>query len=106
VVVLGELEAEEKAARVAVGELEALDRHVGEGSQEQSRIRGLNVLVNVCGSLLEDEGPEVGDLGNELLTLGVEILAELVLVANWETRWSASCVGEKIVLLLVSRTTH
>lgn len=66
----------------------------------------MNVFVNVCGSLFEDEGLEVGDLGNEFLMFGVEIFVEFVLVVNWEMRWLVSCVGEKIVLLLVSRIIY
>jgi hypothetical protein len=82
VIVLFELETEDKAARVTVGELEALNGHVLEGSQEQGGVRGLNVLVNVGGSLLENESPEVGDLSDKLLALGIQVLAQVVLVAN------------------------
>jgi hypothetical protein len=90
VVILGELEAEGKAARVAVGELEALNEEGSEGGQEQLRVRGLDVLVDIWRSLLENESTEVGDLSNKLLTLLVEILAQLVLMANYAKRYLVS----------------
>ena len=82
-VVLGELEAEGQTARVAIGELEALDGEVCEGGKEKSRVRRLDVLVNIRRSLLVDKSPEVGNLSDKLLALLVQVLAQLVLVADY-----------------------
>ncbi len=77
----GELDGD--AARVAArGELEALDGEVGERVEQHGRVGGLDVLVEVGGRLLEDEGPEVGDVGNDLGALGVEVGGELGLLAD------------------------
>lgn len=81
-VVLLELPLEGDAAGVALGELEALDSQVGEGLEEELRVAGLDVLVNIGRSLLEDEGPELGDLGDDLLTADVEVPGELILLAD------------------------
>jgi hypothetical protein len=81
-VVLLELPLEGDAAGVALGELEALDGQVGEGLEEELRVAGLDVLVNIGRSLLEDEGPELGDLGDDLLATDVEVPGELILLAD------------------------
>lgn len=81
-VVLLELPLEGDAAGVALGELEALDGQVGEGLEEELRVAGLDVLVNIGRSLLEDKGPELGDLGDDLLATDVEVPGELILLAD------------------------
>lgn len=82
VLVLAELELDGNAARVAVGKLESLNREVDQRAQQDGRVSWLNILVDIRGSLLEDEGPEVGDLCNNLGALGVQVLGELSLLAD------------------------
>lgn len=85
VLVVAELEADGDGARVAVLavlELEAGDGDVLEGGQEEGGVLGLDVLVNLGGRLLEDEGPEVGDLGDDGGALLVQRARELVLAAD------------------------
>jgi hypothetical protein len=81
-VVLLELPLEGDRAGVAVGELEALNGQAGEGVEEELGVAGLDVLVNLGRGLLEDEGPELGDVGDDLLALDVEVLGELILLTD------------------------
>lgn len=81
--VLLELPLDGDGARVAVGELEALNGEAGQSVEEELGVAGLNVLVNLGRGLLEDEGPELGDVGDNLSTLDVEVLGELVLLTDW-----------------------
>lgn len=80
--VLLELPLDGDGARVAVGKLEALNGEAGQGVEEELRVARLDVLVNLGRGLLEDEGPELGDLGDNLSTSDVEILGELVLLTD------------------------
>ena len=80
--VLLEVKGDGDAAGVAIGELEALNINVLEGLDEDLSVAGVDVFVNLSRSLLESEGPEVGDLGNSLLTLYEEVLCDLVLVTD------------------------
>lgn len=82
--VLAELPPDGDAARVTGGELEALDGQVGQVVEKQVGVGGLDVLVNIRGRLLNGEGPEAGDSGNDLVALCVERLAQFVLVADCE----------------------
>lgn len=82
VLVLAELELDGNAARVAVGQLESLHRQVDEGAQQDGRVSRLDVLIDIRRSLLEDKGPKVGDLSNDLGALGVQVLGELSLLAD------------------------
>ena len=45
-------------------DLEVRDGEGEEGGEQKCRVGGLDVLVDVGGRLLEDQGPEVGDLGD------------------------------------------
>ncbi|KAI6771905.1 hypothetical protein HG530_002863 [Fusarium avenaceum] len=83
--VLLELPLEGDGAGVAVGELEALNGQASEGVEEELGVAGLDVLVNLGRGLLEDEGPELGDVGDDLLALDVEVLGELVLLTDCAT---------------------
>jgi hypothetical protein len=80
--VLLELPLDGDGARVAVGELEALNSEAGQGVEEELGVAGLDVLINLGRGLLEDEGPELGDVGDNLSTLDVEVLGELVLLTD------------------------
>lgn len=82
VLVLAELELDGNAARVAVGKLESLNRQVDQRAQQDGRVSRLDILVDIRGSLLENERPEVGDLSNNLGALGVQVLGELGLLAD------------------------
>lgn len=68
------------------GWLKARDREGGEGGEEEGRVGGLDVLINVRRCLFEDQGPEIGDLGDERLALCVERGEEGGLCADWESR--------------------
>lgn len=81
--VLLKLELDGDAAGIALGQLEALDREVLEVVDQSGRVNRLDELVNLRGSLGEDERPEVGDLGNKLLALGVEVLGQGVLLTDY-----------------------
>ena len=80
--VLLELPLEGDRARVAVGKLEALNSEAGQGVEKELGVAGLNVLVNLGRRLLENEGPELGNVGDNLSTLDVEVLGELVLLTD------------------------
>jgi hypothetical protein len=60
------------------------DGEVDEGGEEERRVGWLDVLINVWGRLLEDERPEVGDLGGGLVASVVEGLGEGDLLADCE----------------------
>lgn len=79
-------EADRDAARVAAGrrDLEVADGEVDEGGEEERRVGWLDVLIDVWGSLLEDERPEVGDLGGGLVASVVEGLSEGDLLTDCE----------------------
>ena len=49
--------------------LEASDVDIGQMVGENGGIRGLDVLIDIRRSLFEYEWPEVGDLGDESLSL-------------------------------------
>ncbi len=51
--------------------------------EEDGGVGGLNVLVYFGGCLFEDQGPEVGDLREELLATGVEGDGQRDLLADW-----------------------
>ena len=59
---------------------EALDGEAEESVGEDVRVRGLDVRVEVWRGLFEDEGPEVGDAGDEGGAFGVEWAGEAFLV--------------------------
>lgn len=80
VVIVIEFEADDNAAGVtslginllgAHGDLEALDIEALQLGEDVC-IVGSDVAINIGGRLLEDERPEVLDLGDDLLTLSVE----------------------------------
>jgi hypothetical protein len=81
-VVLLELPLEGDGARVTVRELEALNGEAGQGVEEELGVAGLDVLIDLGRGLLENEGPELGDVGDDLLTLDVEVLGELILLTD------------------------
>lgn len=60
------------------------DGEVDEGGEEERRVGWLDVLIDVWGSLLEDERPEVGDLGGGLVASVVEGLSEGDLLTDCE----------------------
>lgn len=93
VFVLRELPADADGPRIAGGgvvELEMAHGEGGEGGQQQGGVGGLDVLVYVGGGLLEDEGPEVGDLRDGLVPPGVERGGEVDLLADCRGRGEAS----------------
>lgn len=53
-------------------QLEVADGEGCQGGEEERGVAGLDVLVDVGGCLLEDQGPEVGDLGDERVPSCVE----------------------------------
>ena len=94
VVVGVELEADGDAAGVAlgaVGDLEVGDGDVLQGGQEEGGVGGLDVLVDVGGGLLEDQGPEVGNLRDRLRALLVQRLSEGEMLARWLGREGGVC---------------
>jgi hypothetical protein len=54
----------------------------GEGGEEEGSVGRLDVLVDAGRGLLEDQGPEAGDLGDEGRALFVESLGGFYLVAD------------------------
>jgi hypothetical protein len=64
---------------------------------EESGVGGLDVLVDLGGRLLDDEGPEGGDAGDELLAASVEILSASELLADWKrlVSWVPCFVRER-----------
>jgi hypothetical protein len=49
------------------------DGEIREGGEEERRVGGLDILVDIGGCLFEDEGPEIGDLGDGFGTRVVEV---------------------------------
>jgi hypothetical protein len=82
-----EFKAESDGARVAVLAAVEFGAGYGDGLQrlgEDLRVLGLDELVDLGRAGLEDDAPEVGDVGCDGGALFVGGLGELVLLLDWE----------------------
>lgn len=53
-------------------EFESIDGDGEEGGEEECRVGGLDVLIDIWGCLFENEGPELGDLVDDCGATGVD----------------------------------